>query len=534
MKKIFSIGALSLALIMGMSSCSKEKMGPEPTAEGNTYASVSISVNGSALRAEINENEEEHNYIGEWAGQDVIDKVAVYIVDNNVVSVGKYSKTDFTITPTQGDGNQQIVITPKKAIKTTAGTKTVYVLINGTDELEQKLALTDPAAFKKVYAEEAYNLKNSIDKSKTPYGVSTSADKIAAVNSDGYDRIVMTNSKEVSFDAVDKVKEDETLASGAGQDKNRYSVEVKRAAARVLVTTKAEKFNITDKNSNEVLGEISDIKWVVGQSESALFLQQKPKFVTPKFEFVPVADTYKEAIGVYDYSGLWREYDSSKAINGNATPLGSKFTDPVNDTELIAGKVKGEFVLPTTHAMGDTRENTGFRKGNSVYVLIRAQFTPKKFADTTEAYVSGSDFYVGDNDKFYSTLENAQNPEKGGVKDQKVRKYVKGKVLYWAWVNPDQIDPANWLNSPVLRNNIYHINITGFKSLGWNWNPLVPNDPGKPDNPENPDPKPENPNEPDTPPVKPEDPLSTPETWMSVDVKVLPWKVHSYDIDLSI
>ena len=119
-----------------------------------------------------------------------------------------------------------------------------------------------------------------------------------------------------------------------------------------------------------------------------------------------------------------------------------------------------------------------------------------------------------------------------------------GKVIYYAWANPDAI--PEWYNSPVLRNNIYHIHITGFKTIGTNWNPLFPEDPDTED-PNNPDPKPnvtvpdpENPGGPEIPveepenPIDPEDPLTTPETWMSVDVTVLPWLVHSYEVDLGI
>jgi len=103
-------------------------------------------------------------------------------------------------------------------------------------------------------------------------------------------------------------------------------------------------------------------------------------------------------------------------------------------------------------------------------------------------------------------------------------------------VNPDNV--PDWYNSPVLRNNIYHIHITGFKTIGTNWNPLFPEDPDNPGSPEeggNPDPKPNVPgvDEPENP-VDPEDPLTTPETWMSVDVTVLPWLIHSYDVDLGI
>jgi hypothetical protein len=33
-------------------------------------------------------------------------------------------------------------------------------------------------------------------------------------------------------------------------------------------------------------------------------------------------------------------------------------------------------------------------------------------------------------------------------------------------------------------------------------------------------------------PIKPEDPLQTEDTYLSVEIKVLPWGIHSYEIEL--
>ena len=166
---------------------------------------------------------------------------------------------------------------------------------------------------------------------------------------------------------------------------------------------------------------------------------------------------------------------------------------------------------------------SSFKKGNTAYVLIRAKFTPEAaaFADGVP-YKEGDDFYVGANGKFYTSAVNALLVDKGGVEGQTVARYKDAKVLYYAWLNPDEI--PDWYNSPVLRNNIYHIHITGFKNLGTNWNPLFPEDPTreledptKPYDPvenpykpkENPDPKPTpDPNGPQDPtdPETPEEP----------------------------
>lgn len=170
--------------------------------------------------------------------------------------------------------------------------------------------------------------------------------------------------------------------------------------------------------------------------------------------------------------------------------------------------------------------------------------------------------------KFYSSEFASQDPVFQGVNGQPIQKFKKVvdaggtflgyKMLYFAWVNPDNIT-TGWYNSPVYRNNIYHVEIDGIGGLGENWNPLVPATPNPggvpsndPNHPNNPDPfvpngsvtlpKPPTtgsvPPTPITPPVtpvvpiKPEDPLTQKKTHMSVKVTVLPWQVHSYKFKL--
>ena len=135
---------------------------------------------------------------------------------------------------------------------------------------------------------------------------------------------------------------------------------------------------------------------------------------------------------------------------------------------------------------------------------------------------------TGENGALYRSALNVTDDKSsgaGGVDGQKYSEYKDGKVLYYAIINPDV--PEKPLNAPVYRNNIYHISVKGFKKIGVNWNPLFPEDPNTPDPKKNPDPKPNNPNEP-VPPIKPEDNLSPKETYMSVDVSVIPWNVHTY------
>lgn len=47
-------------------------------------------------------------------------------------------------------------------------------------------------------------------------------------------------------------------------------------------------------------------------------------------------------------------------------------------------------------------------------------------------------------------------------------------MVYYAWLNPNTKDPSNSYASPVLRNNIYHMHITGFEHMGLSAIPFVP------------------------------------------------------------
>ena len=162
------------------------------------------------------------------------------------------------------------------------------------------------------------------------------------------------------------------------------------------------------------------------------------------------------------------------------------------------------------------------------------------------------DLYYGlETGYFYVNKNHVTDVAHHGRSHQKAYKYTKRVALYFAWLNPD--NPSKPLNSPVVRNNIYHLHITSIGQLGSNWNPLVPS--GK----DNPDPFPkDNPNEPTPPRVFPHDPLykatpipeptpstpggggetpnvdeTKPQPWMKIIVKVVKWRIHSTTAELN-
>lgn len=532
LKTIFMLVAVAIGLTFA--SCSDDNVsGGTGTNTGNTNVAVSLSLSlgNSGTRA----LPEDYNYVGQWAGKDSIKTVDIYLVDATKATVSRttfhVTAGDYTVAAAK-DGSKTVLLTPKKAIKTTAGAKAVYAVINASTDITNALNVATIPEFDTAFKTTALALANS-GSSAT---VSTSASKVAGVVN-SKDVIAMMNSEDVTLNVQPNITSDQTLAAASGDStKNRVGVKVERASARVMVTTEQTTYDV--KSGNVKVGTVSDITWVLAQGENSLFVQHKADYMTPNYAWKPETDSayYTDAGGKYDYSGLFENKTNKKG--GTDVPTLANYKTASKDPDAIGDKsiLDGKFILPTTHTLG-VGNASFYKKGNTAYVLVRAKYTPATYADGGTAKTDT--FYLGANGKYYTTSANAVNPAKGGVTNQTVAKYVGGKVLYYAWVNPDSI--PNWYNSPVLRNNIYHIHITGFKTIGTNWNPLYPEDPEHPNGPNNtplnPDPKPTpGPGEPTEPvnPIDPTDPLTTPETWMSVDVTILPWLVHYYGVDLGI
>lgn len=510
------MAGLMLATLGLFASCSKSgKDAQDPNQEGSTYVGVTLSMGANDLRAE----DDSYNKMGAWNGVDKVEKVNVYIVDETagVVSTGFYSKDNFTIT--SDAGTNTIQITPKTAIRTTPGVKKVYAVVNASDAVLRVLSEATPAGFDAAYNQVAQS-----------FAINT----LAKYDATG-DVIMASNAKECSINVEDGVTE----AVAKLGTKNRAKVEMKRVVARVVVTTTKATYDVMYSDGTTKMGTVKEISYAGAQGEKKLFIGQQVangQILTPAFSYKPTttSDLWTAGKDHYDYSDL-------KAYSFD-NPRKAKVLTPPFTVEKIGQEslVKSLFMYEASHKYQTNSANTDvnkydgdFRRGNTPYVLVRARFVPDAgaFADKDHAnYTEGDDFYLGANNKFYAKKENIIDPAKGGVKDQKYRTYLKGKVLYYAFVNPDRV--PNTLDAPMFRNNIYHINITGFKTIGTNWNPLYPEDPASP-SPENPDPKPnddpENPN-----PFDPQDPNTPKETWMSVEMSVLPWTVHSYDIELSL
>ena len=583
--------------------------------EGTTMMSIQFALqmpkSNRAADDKQNISNPEFNYAGKWIGNDLIKAVDVYIFKADPAAAGGYSlETSDNLDATKIDFQQPMVgnndvayIRPKKGFKVDPGQKKVFVVVNPTTETQALLTgATDLTAFEAKY-NGVMTLQNGGAAAPTVYTDATAAavtagdpftvaDHLAKVEGTGAnqkDVIVMTGLAG-EINVQDNVNEAQTLNTSAPV--NRAKVTVQRAVARVLVTSDATSYDVkgddpttpaveSEADGNAVvLATIDNLTYVVAQGESSLYFNQQDsdnptnyQYKTPNSTYIPTgtaddpAANYGAAqYAMYDYTGLWRKHDNK--LGGYDVPTNAAYDASLNN---VVGQVQnqdglhGEFFLPNTHAYHDTdRGQSGYRKGNTAYVLVRGKINPKfvytganQVDNNWTATHADDDLFLGDDGKFYASAALANDPTTNGnaaAAAMKVKKFVKGKVLYFVWVNPDHTSGKEWINSPAIRNNIYHIQISGIANYVYNWNPLIPNpndpvDPTKPVSPENPR-DPNNPNNPDPQPsvpdpnhpgknipdpkepptdITPKDPLSLKEAWMSVDVTILPWQVHTFE-----
>lgn len=606
MKKQFFVAAMALALGAGFTACSSDdlnaKGGVEQVQKGTTYMSVSFTLpTGMSTRAAADgqdKDDPDFNHVGKWEGQDKINKVLVYVFDaaGKLEVKKEYNASDLAFSQ-NNTGSGKAVVTPNSAFKVVPGQKTVYVVLNPTNAAETLLpanvGTTTLAQFKTKYESAEFAFAKPTRRGDNTNASSyvatdeTRAGEIAKVEGTGTsasDVILMTG-EAGSENIIDEV----TATQAVSGQKNRVKLQVQRAVARVLVTTLKNDFDIEGIDPENptapsyTAAKISELTYVVAQGEAKIFFKQNQltaeahgsMFTTPAFNVVnqnldywstPGLTDYATVGANYDYSGLWKNTAGYTNIKGVKIPTRAKFENTkAKELGLVTADLRdgldGEFILPALHKyvkkdVADARKNTGYRKGNTPYILVRGLLKPQKYVKkdgtiSTTPATEAKDWYLGANGFFYEDVTCVQNPAKKGVKGQTAQLYKGGKVLYFLWLNPDDVVKA--VNSPTLRNNIYHVQIKGVGKIGANWNPLIPFDPTNPTfpgtpgtgtnpndpdnptfpkNPNNPDPRPDNPYEPKDPPVDPKDPLSFKETWMAVQVSILPWQVHSYEVVL--
>ncbi len=494
MKKITKL-LLMTAIAIGMVACSNDDNLPDApdanAAKGNTYASISIKLpKGPSTRA----LPEDYNEKGTWEGIDAINDITVFLVneEKETIDSESFTKDSFDGIDSQG------ILFPKLALKATAGHKVkAYVVLNGTEStILGTLKTTSAAGFDGVY--------NDV--------ISEVASKLASNNGTN-DVIMMTNTvAPAEMTVIPGVTESEAMT---GSGNNTFMVDVERVVSRAIVTVNDGATLTVDvqnaNKENKSIITIKDLKYVVGQSNKQFYMIKQTDYKTPAavYGHVPSVDTWNPAL--FDNTGLTSLTEVKTATGG---------TSITHFQNALTGEgTASKFVLPVTH------EDDKYEKGNTTYFEVTAIFTPD-FVDSAP-YTAGNDVFLGMKDGlFYSTRELAE------AEGQKATHYKgtgitvdeaeRGAIMkYVLWLNPDKVPGATAdkaTMSPTVRNQVYHAHITGFKQIGLPNNPLNPDDPNIEDNPIN--------------PIKPEDPLQTEDTYLSVQITVLPWGIHSYEIEL--
>lgn len=516
MKKITKL-LLMTAIAIGMVACSNDDNLPDApdanAAKGNTYASISIKLpKGPSTRA----LPEDYNNKGTWEGIDEIETITVFLVNTEgdpTVDFESFTKDSFDGIDSQG------ILFPNVALKATAGEKVkAYVVLNGDDSdilADLKAPTTTAANFDAKY--------NAV--------ISEVASKLAKNNGTN-DIIMMTNTvAPVEKEVKAGVSEGDAMAGSV----NTFMVDVERVVSRAIVTAKSTAKEAEIKVLDALGGEastitIKDLKYVVGQSNNQFYMIKQDGYKTPDavYNHVPSVDTWKPAL--FDNTGLANSTEVKTAAGTALADFKTALTTELGDSK---------FVLPVTHA------DANYEKGNTTYFEVTAIFTPDK-VDGGD-YTAGADVFLGMKDGlFYSTRALAE------ASGQKATHYKGDKstgaiMKYVLWLNPDKVPGAaageKATMSPTVRNQVYHAHITGFKQIGLPNNPLNPTDPNnpqvdpkdptKPMDPTDPGYDPNNPgNENPINPIKPEDPLQTEDTYLSVQITVRPWGIHSYEINL--
>jgi hypothetical protein len=260
----------------------------------------------------------------------------------------------------------------------------------------------------------------------------------------------MTNVAPATITVEPYVTKDETVTTTS--PKNRASLQVERAVARVMVTIKeAATYSIPDPNSNGAtsLGTLTDITWVVAQGENSLYVQHATspwKWATPNWDWVPTNDDFYaqgQDSQKYDYSDWFENKDNKFGeLTSNFCYYDDNYNEVGNPVELEDRWKDGKFILPNTHVyvrpLLQVRNTRRIQKRQYAYVLIRAKFTPEDAAYADQARPNrGWNIYVGSDGKFYTSAQNAYDPAMLKCRNMLGLRYVlcmveSRSIPYWS------------------------------------------------------------------------------------------------------
>lgn len=485
----------SAALLLGLASCKSDRQDAAlQNGQCDTYVGVSVRFPAPETR----DLPGDYNEKGEWQGRDVIKKIKVYVATTSngatTISSDQFTEANF-------GGINNGILAPNLAVEAKSGDKVkIYVVINDvnskvTSILDQKA--NTPATFDEEFKKAVATVAAIADVAKYD------AEK---------DIVLMTN---------EKAPEDTTIApniskeDAIGGKANRVEVKVSRVASRAIATVDDQavkkievKRTFTDAKgqtteSTTATVTVKDIMYqVTGSALQFNVLEDRKnwKVAAPVYDFAPTSSTWADLVTEGANKMLFSDAEGYKAAL-TATD------NTVENVKKALGEEKfSKFVLPVTHAAGK------YMKGNTTMFEIKATFTVDKIDGVAPTSTDAQTVYLGLSDgKFYSTKEKAEamdvNATSTSEKKQSAKEYKNGEMYYYIWLNPnvDYNDLTKTISeSPTVRNQVYHAHITGFGEMGVA----------------------------DKDEIDPDTPLETKKTHLSVQLRVLPWTIHSYTVNL--
>lgn len=487
----------SAALLLGLASCKSDRQEAAlQNGECDTYVGVSVRFPAPETRA----LPDDHNKLdGEWQGRDVIKKIKVYVATTSGTTT-TISSEQFTETAFNGINNG--ILAPNLAVEAKSGDKVkIYVVINDmagkvTTILDGKTG--DGAAFDAEFQKAVAMVAAIADVAKYD------AEK---------DIVLMTN---------ETAPQDMTIApniskeDAIGGKANRVEVRVSRVASRAIVTVDDEAVktikverSLTDaegntKKSTTATVTVKDIMYqVTGSALQFNVLEDRTdwKVAAPVYDFAPISKDWTALATEAKDKMIFSDADGYKAA------LVKENNELANVKAALGEETFSKFVLPVTHAKGN------YKKGNTTMFEIKATFTVDKIDGVAPTSTDAQTVYLGLSDgKFYSTMEKAEAMDAALTgtdyeKKQSAKEYTNGEMYYYIWLNPDvdYSDKTKTISeSPTVRNQVYHAHITGFGEMGVA----------------------------DKDEINPDEELETKKTHLSVQLRVLPWTIHSYTVNL--
>lgn len=485
----------SAALLLGLASCKSDRQ-EAALQNGNcdTYVGVSVRFPAPETRALPGD----YNEKGEWQGRDKIEKIKVYVATtsngNTTISSDQFTETAF-------NGINNGILSPNLAVEAKSGDQVkVYVVIN---DINSKVT--------SILDQKAANGATFDDEFKKAVAVAAAINDVAKYDTDK-DIVLMTN-ETAPVDVT--IKPNISKEDAIGGKANRVEVRVSRVASRAIVTVDDEvkktievKRTLTDaqgtpKESTTATVTVKNIEYqVTGSALQFNVIEDRTdwKVAAPVYDFAPTSSTWAALATEADGKMLFSDAEGYKAA------LVKENNELANVKAALGEEKFSKFVLPVTHAKGN------YKKGNTTMFEIKATFTVDQIDGAAPTGTDAKTVYLGLSDgKFYSTKEKAEamdvNATGTSEKKQSAKEYKNGEMYYYIWLNPDVAysDLEKTISeSPTVRNQVYHAHITGFGEMGVA----------------------------DKDEIKPDDPLETKKTHLSVQLRVLPWTIHSYTVNL--